>query len=161
MAEFFENFEAPEGVRAELLRGEILLTAGLDLVHNGIVEDTMDRIPRRRWHRVQTQDVGIPGEHSQPVPDLVVLERGAGPRAGRLLPAEAVTMLVEVVSRTSVDLRGPADQQVRRAGAAGGTWHRAGNQGFRHAPAAQAAPPTVTKSISSSTRPSSAGSTSL
>ncbi len=97
----FENLEVPEGFKAELIKGEIVMTAGPDKVHNFIVESVQDQIPRTRWHRLQTQDLAIPGEASEPQPDLVVIERGADEGAGRLIPAPAVTMVLEVVSRTS------------------------------------------------------------
>ncbi|WP_028813494.1 Uma2 family endonuclease [Streptomyces flavidovirens] len=102
MAKFFEEFEPPEGAKAELLRGEIVMMASPDLVHNLIVADVQDQIPRTRWSRLQTQDVDILGEASEPVPDLVVLPRDAVPDAGRLLPCRLVTMVCEVVSKTSV-----------------------------------------------------------
>jgi Uma2 family endonuclease len=96
----FEDLVVPEGFRAELIRGEIVMTAGPDLVHNMIVTSIMDQIPKSRWLRVQTQDIAIPAETSEPQPDLVVLEYGAQSR-GRLIPSTAVTLVVEVVSRTS------------------------------------------------------------
>jgi Uma2 family endonuclease len=102
-AEFFENFEPPEGFKVELLRGEIVMMAGPDWVHNTIVQSVQDQIPSDRWHRVQTQDVAIPGETSEPQPDLVVVERGAFKGPGRLVPAPVVTMVVEVVSKSSAD----------------------------------------------------------
>ncbi|MEU8919361.1 hypothetical protein AB0D10_00285 [Kitasatospora sp. NPDC048545] len=37
MTGIFENLEVPEGVKAELIRGEIVMTAGPDMVHNLIV----------------------------------------------------------------------------------------------------------------------------
>ncbi|MGA5561638.1 Uma2 family endonuclease [Streptomyces platensis] len=103
MTELFENLEVPEGVKMELLRGEIVMMAGPDLVHNEIVEAVQDQIPRKRWRRLQTQDIAILSESSEPQPDLAVLERGVGPDAGRLLPSELITMLVEVVSKNSVE----------------------------------------------------------
>ncbi|MFI2374455.1 Uma2 family endonuclease [Streptomyces sp. NPDC018964] len=102
MTRFFEEFEPPEGVRVELLRGEIVMMASPDLVHNMIVEDVLDQIPRKRWVRLQTQDVDIIDEASEPVPDLVVLRRDATPESGRLLSSELITLVVEVVSKTSV-----------------------------------------------------------
>lgn len=102
VTEIFENLEVPEGYKAELLRGEIVMMAGPDLVHNDIVESVLDQIPRKRWRRLGTQDIAILQETSEPQPDLVVLPRGSGPHAGRLMPSEMVTMLVEVVSKTSV-----------------------------------------------------------
>ncbi|MER7657069.1 Uma2 family endonuclease [Streptomyces albidoflavus] len=103
VVDFFEGLEVPEGYKAELLRGDIVMMAGPDLVHNRIVTAIQDQIPYRRWERLQTQDIGLLKENSEPQPDLVVLERDKGPDHGRLLPAELVTLLVEVVSRSSVD----------------------------------------------------------
>ncbi|WP_346162703.1 Uma2 family endonuclease [Streptomyces bangladeshensis] len=103
MTKFFEEFEPPEGVKVELLRGEIVMMAAPDLVHNRIVEEVQDQIPRRRWERLQTTDVDIINEASEPVPDLVVIQRGVAPESGRLLPSQLITMVVEVVSKTSVD----------------------------------------------------------
>ena len=99
----FENLDVPEGFKVELLRGVIVMMAGPDVAHNDIVEAIQDQIPRQRWRRLQTQDIAILEETSQPQPDLVVLERGAGPGHGRLMPSEVITLLVEVVSKTSVD----------------------------------------------------------
>ncbi|MFB1041881.1 Uma2 family endonuclease [Streptomyces chrestomyceticus] len=100
---FFEELEVPEGFKTELLRGEIVMMAGPDMVHNRIVQNVQDQIPSDRWERLQTQDVGILEEISEPQPDLVVLELDAGPESGRLMPTEVITLLVEVVSRPSVD----------------------------------------------------------
>ncbi|MFJ9667587.1 Uma2 family endonuclease [Streptomyces sp. NPDC101219] len=103
MTRFFEEFEPPEGVRVELLRGEIVMMASPDLVHNLIVAEVQDQIPRTHWARVQTQDVDILDEASEPVPDLVVLQPDLLPASGRLLPSGIITMVLEVVSKTSVD----------------------------------------------------------
>lgn len=103
ITQFFEEFEPPEGFTVELLRGEIVMMAGPDLVHNLIVAEVQDQIPRRRWTRLQTQDLDIVKEASEPVPDLVVAAPEVLPASGRLLPSGLVTMVVEVVSKTSVD----------------------------------------------------------
>jgi Uma2 family endonuclease len=102
-AEIFGDLEVPEGFKAELLRGDIVTTAGPDRVHNRIVRSVQDQIPRDRWDCLQTQDISIPGEPSEPQPDLVVLEMGAEDGPGRLIPAPAVTLLLEVVSKNSID----------------------------------------------------------
>lgn len=101
MTEFFARFEPPEGIKAELLRGEIVMTSSPDLVHNQIVEGVQDQIPRKRWARLQTQDVDVVHEASEPVPDLVVLDRRNSTGLGRLLPSLLITMVVELVSKTS------------------------------------------------------------
>jgi Uma2 family endonuclease len=103
VVEFFENLEVPEGYKAELLRGEIVMMAAPDVVHNDIVEAVLDQFPRRDWRRLQVQAVAILQETSEPLPDLVLVERGVGPRSGQLMPSEVITMLVEVVSKTSVE----------------------------------------------------------
>ncbi|MEI5520629.1 Uma2 family endonuclease [Streptomyces brasiliscabiei] len=103
IVKIFENLEVPDGFKVELLRGVIVMMAGPDVAHNDIVEAVQDQIPRRSWRRLQTQDIAILEETSEPQPDLVVIERGAGPGHGRLMPSEVITLLVEVVSKTSVD----------------------------------------------------------
>ncbi|MFF5012064.1 Uma2 family endonuclease [Streptomyces sp. NPDC001165] len=107
----FENLEVPDGFKVELLRGVIVMMAGPDVAHNDIVEAVQDQIPRRHWRRLQTQDIAILEETSEPQPDLVVIERGAGPGHGRLMPPQVITLLVEVVSKTSVD----RDYEVKRS----------------------------------------------
>ncbi|MEW1832958.1 Uma2 family endonuclease [Streptomyces sp. NPDC088196] len=99
---FFEGFEPPEGLKVELLRGVVVMMASPDIVHNMIVADVQDQIPRQRWDRLQTQDVDIVGEASEPIPDLIVLERGVVPASGNLVPSQLITLAVEVVSKSSV-----------------------------------------------------------
>jgi Uma2 family endonuclease len=99
----FEELEPPEGIRAELLRRTIVMTPSPDLVHNENVTDVVDQIPRTRWARLQTLYVDMFDDVSAPMPDVVVVARGAGPREGPLMPSEVVTALVEVVSTRSVD----------------------------------------------------------
>ncbi|MEU5080084.1 MULTISPECIES: Uma2 family endonuclease [Streptomyces] len=101
MTQFFEGFEPPEGAKAELLRGVLVMMSSPDIVHNWIVADVQDQIPRR-WARLQTQDVDIVGEASEPVPDLVVLPKDSLPSSGRLMPCQLITMVLEVVSKSSV-----------------------------------------------------------
>ncbi|CBG73174.1 conserved hypothetical protein [Streptomyces scabiei 87.22] len=103
MTRFFETFEPPEGVKAELLRGEIVMMASPDLVHNVIVMLLGRQIPVDHWYALQTQDIDIVSEASEPVPDLVVVVPETLPASGRLLPSTLITMVVEVVSKTSID----------------------------------------------------------
>ncbi|MET9104005.1 MULTISPECIES: Uma2 family endonuclease [Streptomyces] len=116
MTRFFQELEPPEGVKVELLRGEIVMMATPDLVHNRIVVDVQDQIPRERWERLQTTDVDISGEASEPIPDLVVLERGTAPASGNLLPSPLITLVVEVVSKTSIDRDYGAKRSIYAAG---------------------------------------------
>jgi Uma2 family endonuclease len=102
MADYLDKFEPPEGVKAELLRGVIVMMASPDLVHNLIVLHTQRQIPIDRWYPIQTQDVDIVGEESVPLPDLVVAAPDVLPASGHLLPSALVTTVVEVVSKSSV-----------------------------------------------------------
>ncbi|MGW5104344.1 Uma2 family endonuclease [Streptomyces sp. NPDC004100] len=102
MAKYFGEFVPPEGVKAELLRGVIVMTIGSGIVHNRIVAKVQDRIPRQPWAPLQRQGIEILGEVSEPVPDLVVLAHDHLPDSGRLLPSRLITMVVEVVSEPSV-----------------------------------------------------------
>ncbi|MFI0740954.1 Uma2 family endonuclease [Streptomyces sp. NPDC021100] len=96
-----EHPEVFEGYKIELLRGDIVMMAGPDWVHNKIVLWTQRQFSLDRWEPLQTQDIAIPGEDSEPQPDLLVMEQGAFEGPGRLVPAAAATLLVEVVSKTS------------------------------------------------------------
>lgn len=111
MTKFFEGFEPPDGVKVELLRGEIVMMASPDLVHNIIVMLIGRQIPIGHWYALQTQDVDIVNEASEPVPDLVVVAPEALPGSGRLLPSSLITMVVEVVSKTSVE----RDYRIKRS----------------------------------------------
>ncbi|MEU6142585.1 Uma2 family endonuclease [Streptomyces sp. NPDC047081] len=102
VAEFFEGLEPPDGLKVELLRGEIVMMASPDLVHNVIVMLLSRQIPIDRWYALQTQDVDLLEEASEPVPDLVVVDPDVLPASGRLLPVGLITVVVEVVSKTSV-----------------------------------------------------------
>ncbi|MFF4028572.1 Uma2 family endonuclease [Streptomyces sviceus] len=102
MAHYLDEFEPPEGVKAELLRGVIVMMASPDLAHNLIVLHTLRQIPMDRWYPIQTQDVDIAGEESVPIPDLLLAAPDVLPASGRLLPSQLVTMVVEVVSKSSV-----------------------------------------------------------
>lgn len=111
MIKFFEWLEPPEGVRAELLRGEIVMSRNSGLVHNRNVTEAVDQMPRNRWYPLQTQYVDLLDLVSAPVPDVVVTGRGAGPDQGTYVPSAVVTALVEVVSEASVE----RDYGVKRA----------------------------------------------
>ncbi|MFF5715632.1 Uma2 family endonuclease [Streptomyces buecherae] len=101
ITEIFETLDVPGDLKAELLRGEIVMMAGPHWVHNMIVLQVQNQIPQNRWYPMQTQDIAIPGEVSEPQPDLVVIEHGAFDGRSRLVPAPATTLLLEVVSKTS------------------------------------------------------------
>ncbi|WP_317621018.1 hypothetical protein [Streptomyces sp. CBMA123] len=42
MTGIFESLEVPEGFKAELIRGELVMTAGPDMVHNILLGVTLD-----------------------------------------------------------------------------------------------------------------------
>ncbi|MEU0082820.1 hypothetical protein [Streptomyces sp. NPDC006274] len=80
IADLYENLHVPEGFKAELLRGEIVMTAGPDWVRNMIVLQVQKQIPRlERWYPLQTQDLAIPG----------------GSKFGDPLPVEALDLTLD------------------------------------------------------------------
>ncbi|MET9292703.1 Uma2 family endonuclease [Streptomyces sp. NPDC003077] len=112
ITEYFEDLQVPEGYKCELLRGDIVMMAGPSWVHNMIVLTIQRQIfPEERWNPVTTQDIAIPGEASRPQPDLVVVESGAYEGAGHFVPAPAVTLVLEVVSKNSAD----RDYRIKRS----------------------------------------------
>jgi Uma2 family endonuclease len=102
-AKFFESVGELEGYKVELLRGDIVMTRGADATHNLIVTSITDQVRSDRWQRLQLQAVAIPGEDSEPRPDLVVFERGALRKPATCVPASVVTMVVEVVAGNTLD----------------------------------------------------------
>ncbi|MEU5428759.1 Uma2 family endonuclease [Streptomyces olivoreticuli] len=98
----FENLEVPEGWRAELLRGEIVMMSAPGKVHNTNVFFVQRQISSDRWYPLQTQDIAIPGEASEPIPDLVVVGPEEVEDSSRIIPAPAVALVMEVVSKSSV-----------------------------------------------------------
>ncbi|MFJ7246511.1 Uma2 family endonuclease [Kitasatospora sp. NPDC098652] len=92
-----ERLEIPEGVRVEIIFGEILLSPSSDLATNLIVASLLDQIPYGKWHGLTKQSLSFPGDVGEPQPDLVVFERGPVEE----LPAAAVTLVVEVVTKPS------------------------------------------------------------
>ncbi|MEV6672127.1 Uma2 family endonuclease [Streptomyces sp. NPDC051162] len=97
-----EHPEIFERYKVELLRGEIVMMSAPGKVHNMNVLFVQRQIPSDRWYPLQTQDIAIPGEASEPVPDLVVVGPEEIEESSRIIPAPAVTLVMEVVSKSSV-----------------------------------------------------------
>ncbi|WFB09648.1 Uma2 family endonuclease [Streptomyces sp. LX-29] len=111
MVDVFEKYPEIFGhYKIELLRGDIVMMAGPDRVHNINVLLIERQIPLDRWYPLQTQDIALPGEESEPQPDLVVIEQGAFEGPGRLVDGPAAALLVEVVSKNS----GHYDYEIKR-----------------------------------------------
>ncbi|MGW3179914.1 Uma2 family endonuclease [Kitasatospora sp. NPDC001119] len=95
MRRVLEDLELPEGVRAEIILGEVVLTLSSDLTTNLIVASLIDQIPREAWDCWTRRDVSCWGDDSRLQPDLVVFERA-------LSEAGSPTIVVEVVSGISL-----------------------------------------------------------
>ncbi|MER7842777.1 Uma2 family endonuclease [Kitasatospora sp. NPDC096077] len=89
-----EELDVPEGVRAELISGEILLSLSSDMTTNLIVASLIHQVPHELWYRLTKQDLAYWGCGSRLQPDLVVLESAA-------IDVAVAAMVVEVVSGAS------------------------------------------------------------
>ncbi|GAA2474190.1 Uma2 family endonuclease [Actinocorallia cavernae] len=102
IVEYFQELRPPEGARAELLRGTIVIAPSSGAIHDGNVSAVVNQLPRTCWSGITSQGVDMLEGSSVPVPDVVVAERAARVERGALMPSQAVTALVEVVCARSV-----------------------------------------------------------
>lgn len=99
-----------DGTRVEVIGGEIVVSPGPTVGHNGIVQDIADSMVETRitdpafpWRCVQTTDLNLSGIRDGYVPDLIVADVKILMEARRAeaphLFAHQVGLVVEVTSR--------------------------------------------------------------
>lgn len=99
-----------DGSRVEIIGGEIVVSPGPTVGHNGIVQDVADSVvacrindPTFPWRCVQTTDLNLSDIHDGYIPDLIiadakVLADARREEAPHLLPHQ-VGLVMEVTSR--------------------------------------------------------------
>lgn len=99
-----------DGSRVEVIGGEIVVSPGPTVGHNGIIQDIVDGVVEARfgasafpWRCIQTTDLNLRKIQDGYVPDLIVLDAkmlaDARRAEARQLYPEDVGLVVEVTSR--------------------------------------------------------------
>ncbi|GAA0328336.1 Uma2 family endonuclease [Actinoallomurus spadix] len=101
-----------DGTRVEVIGGEIVVSPGPTVGHNGIVQDIADSLVEARiadptfpWRCIQVTDLNLSDIRDGYIPDLIVLDVDVQDEARKsdarhLLPGQ-VSLVVEVTSRSN------------------------------------------------------------
>jgi Uma2 family endonuclease len=100
MLQLYESMEPVEGVKIELLRGEIVMMATPKTFHNRIVQLVRQQVPVDRFDVWSTQAIAPTAMTDRPDPDLFLTEAGAFEDFADAVPSELVLMVLEVISTT-------------------------------------------------------------
>ncbi|GAA1932677.1 Uma2 family endonuclease [Streptomyces sodiiphilus] len=103
--ELYERLGPVEGFSMEYVRGDIVLTAIPDTVHNRIVHLVRGCFPGERFAPWSTQAVAITAQTDRPDPDLTVTHADHGDDYFTALPSALVLFVLEVVSTTRPAIR--------------------------------------------------------
>ncbi len=101
--EQFLNFEAPEGYRAELIRGEIILSPDSKPLHHDVVDNILEALKKAigKEFKVGSRcNMNLKELFSMPSPDVFVVSHDLwrAARDGGLYPRGAPLLAVEVLS---------------------------------------------------------------
>ncbi|WP_052745623.1 Uma2 family endonuclease [Allosalinactinospora lopnorensis] len=99
-----EHLDVPEGFRAEIIRGTIVMSPVPSFKHGDIVHQIQEQLSGRLDNRIARQMYAVaspldPDDYS--VPDLAIVPEEVRREEGWLVPADAVDLVVEVVSPTN------------------------------------------------------------
>ncbi|QUG99865.1 Uma2 family endonuclease [Saccharopolyspora erythraea] len=103
----WQELDVPEGWRAEIIEGRIVMTPPpgyphnliADLVHRALVRGIPDE-----WAIFQTAGVGVPLRSGLFIPDLMVVPREDVPSGVGPMPAEKALLVVEITSQGNADV---------------------------------------------------------
>ncbi|MET2715022.1 Uma2 family endonuclease [Streptomyces harbinensis] len=96
----YESMDPIEGFSMEYLRGEIVLRASPNTIHNRIVELVRGALPHPDLALWTTTAVAITGQSDRPEPDLAVTGGEHADDYFTAVPSELVLFALEVVSTT-------------------------------------------------------------
>ncbi|GGU09947.1 Uma2 family endonuclease [Streptomyces violascens] len=104
LVRLWEETDAPEGSKVEIIEGVVTLSPTPSIEHNDIA-DTVQRqlypvIPTD-WGIYQTLAVAIPSRHGMYVPDLLVVPRDALTVGRNFIPADVAELVVEITSQSN------------------------------------------------------------
>ncbi len=103
---FWEELDVPEGWRAEILEGTVIVTPAPANRHNAVASDLHKLVnlhERGDWLVLQNQAVQLGATGDIYIPDLVVFPRERFPDKGCIAPAEHALLVVEITSPSNAD----------------------------------------------------------
>ncbi|THV24294.1 Uma2 family endonuclease [Glycomyces paridis] len=102
LREAWEQLETPPGYRAEMLRGEIILSPTPIDKHNRIFGSLVTRLAAKAeaedWSVTNTQTISLPATDEEAVPDLIVIPQEAMDSGEWRKSAEEVLLICEITS---------------------------------------------------------------
>jgi Uma2 family endonuclease len=102
----WEETDAPEGCKVEIIEGIVTVSPGPANHHNSIADMVQRQlypaIPDD-WGIYQTLSVAIPSRMGMFFPDLVVAPRAALDEPGHAIPAAAAELAVEITSKANAN----------------------------------------------------------
>ncbi|MEU6879872.1 Uma2 family endonuclease [Streptomyces sp. NPDC046712] len=104
LVRIWEETDAPEGCKVEIIEGIITVSPPPSNAHNRIAEKVQRRlysvIPED-WGIYQTLGTAIPSRDSLYIPDLAVVPEGMLSEPGNFVPAAGAELVVEVTSKSN------------------------------------------------------------
>ncbi|MEU3709188.1 Uma2 family endonuclease [Streptomyces catenulae] len=101
----WEQTDAPEGCKVEIIEGIVTVSPPPDGMHNAIADELAESLyagKPKEWGIYQTLGVAVPSRRGMYVPDLVIAPKQLVRNdSGGCLPAAACELLVEITSRSN------------------------------------------------------------
>jgi Uma2 family endonuclease len=98
--ELYERMDPIPGFTMEYIRGEIVMMATPNMIHNRIVDLIRECFPFSDFARWSTQAVAITAQNDRPDPDLTITRLEHAEDEEKAIPSEWVLFVLEVVSTT-------------------------------------------------------------
>jgi Uma2 family endonuclease len=102
----WEELDAPQGCRAEILEGTVVVAPPPANIHNSVADLLHEQLvlaKRPNWGIHQTQAVELASTGDVYIPDLLVYPREDLPETGVTAPAEHALLVVEITSPSNAD----------------------------------------------------------
>ncbi|MFE4535143.1 Uma2 family endonuclease [Streptomyces scopuliridis] len=100
----WEQTDAPEGYKVEIIEGLITLSPAPANYHNSIAAKVQRRLYNvipEDWNIYQTQAIAIPSRLGLYIPDLLVAPDDVSSESGNYIPAAGAELVVEVTSKSN------------------------------------------------------------
>lgn len=101
LVRFWEEMDAPEGSKVEIIEGILTVAPPPANDHNNIADDlqrALYQVIPRDWGVFQTQGVAVPSRRGLFIPDLAVVPKAALQRPGHFIAASDARLIAEITS---------------------------------------------------------------